>query len=198
MKETSLRLAMHPVIGRIKIQRPLRGRLRKRSDELLDDHLMHRPGPLPVGAVRQPAERRTASQRTVALDGRLPRQIVTQRVVIIEILIALGQPLDALAHPSQHRMFDALGIARIRQHFGQGLGQPKTPVGLAQPRDAAIAGDVPAGKAGGHVALFYGWKLEKFRVANCTGRNGGFPIHVNPIDIGPRTPWRLFLMNFSG
>jgi hypothetical protein len=134
----------------------------------------------------------------VAFDRRLPDQIVTQRVVIVEIFITLSQPVNALAHQTQDRMFDALWIARIGQDFGQGFGQTDVPVGLAQERDAAIAGHVPAGEAGADQALFYGWKMEEFGVTNCTRRSGVFHIHFNPIDIGPRSPVRLFSMKISG
>ena len=69
VKETSLLLPMHPVIGRIKIQDQLRGRWRKRSDELIDDQLMHRPSHWAVGTVLQPAQRRTGGQRLVAFTA---------------------------------------------------------------------------------------------------------------------------------
>ena len=92
VEERALLLAMHPIIRGIKIQDQFGGRRRKGGDELLHEHLMHRPGRLPVGTVLQPAERRTGSQRLVALDGGLPGQIVTERVVIIEVFITLARP----------------------------------------------------------------------------------------------------------
>ncbi len=82
--------------------------------------------------------------------------------------------------------------------FGQGLGQPQSPVSLAQERDAAIAGHLPAGETGAQGALLYGWKLKAFGVTNCTRRSGRFRIHFNPIDIGPRSPLRLFFNEFFG
>lgn len=55
--------AMHAVVGRVKIQNQLGEWSGKRSDELLDQHRLHRPGDLPVGAIFQPAQRGAARQR---------------------------------------------------------------------------------------------------------------------------------------
>jgi hypothetical protein len=95
-------------------------------------------------------------------------------------------------------MLEAIRVTGIRQNLGQGLGQADAPTGLAQQGDAPIAGHVPAGETGSHQTLFYGWKLEEFRVTNCTGRSGVLSIHLKPIDIGPRTPLRFFSRKFSG
>ena len=103
-----------------------------------------------------------------------------------------------MAHQRQQGVFNAAWIARIRQHFGQRLGQTRATVGLAQERDATIAGHVPAGEAGADGALVYGWKVEKFRATNCSRRNGVVLLHIHPIDIGPRSPLRLFSRKFSG
>ena len=97
--------------------------------------------------------------------------------MVIEILVTLSQPVDALADQAQQRMLDALGIARVGQDFGQGLGQTNPPVGLAQQWDAAVAGHVPASETGAERALLYGWKVEEFRVTNCARRSGGFRFH---------------------
>ena len=91
-------------------------------------------------------------------------------------------------------MLDAFRIAPIGQNLGPRLGQTDAPVGLAQQRDAAIAGHLPAGETGADGALSYGWKMEEFRVTNCIRRSGVFRIHFHPIDIGPRSPLRLFAM----
>ena len=95
-------------------------------------------------------------------------------------------------------MFDEGRVARIGQDLGQRLGQAQPTIQLAQERQTAIAGHVAARKAGGKNALFYGWKVEEFGVTNCARRSGGFRIHFNPIDIGPRSPLRLFSMKFLG
>jgi hypothetical protein len=76
--------------------------------------------------------------------------------------------------------------------LGQRPGQTDAAIGLAQQRDAAIAGHLPAGETRLDGALFYGWKVEELRVTNCLRRSGVFRIHFNPIDIGSRTPLRPF------
>src|ERR1035437_5721861 len=77
-------------IGGVEVQDQLPRRLRKRSDELLDQHLMHGPGYLTIGAVLQPAERGTGGQRLVPFDGRLPGQIMAERVVVVEVFVTLA------------------------------------------------------------------------------------------------------------
>jgi hypothetical protein len=85
-------------------------------------------------------------------------------------------------------MFDARGTAWI----GPVPGQTETAVGLAQQRDAPIAGHVPAGEAGADRAFFL--RLENGRIQGgkwcLSQRLVVYSFH--PIDIGRKPSGRFF------
>lgn len=87
---------MHTVIGRVEIEDQLGRCLGKGSDELLDQHLVKSHGGLAVHPLLEPAKRRAGSQFRVTLERRLPGQILPQRRVVIEVLVAQRQSVDAL------------------------------------------------------------------------------------------------------
>lgn len=95
---------------------------------------MDRPGRASAGAILQAAQRGRRGQRAVPIAGRLHQQIVPQRPVIVQILIALNQPEYALAQHVGKAVRDALGIARIGEHPGHRIDQSKAPIELANER----------------------------------------------------------------
>ncbi len=125
---------------------------------------MHGHGTAAVGARFEPAQSRAAAQRRVALDCALPGQIVAQRVVIIEILVAQREAVDALAQQIDLLMGDQLRIARIGQRRIQRAGQPEPAVGLAQEHHAAVAGNLAALEARLDFAPIEAWKIEKLGI----------------------------------
>ena len=159
---------------------------------------MQRPGGGAIGAVLQPAERRTGSQRLDLLDRRLPDRVQPQSVVVVEVFVTVAQAIDALAQQRLLGMLKQGRVARIGQRLRDGLGESQPTIQLAQQRQPAVAGHIPARKTGGDEPLFYGWKFEKLWVTNCAGRSGRLCIHFTPIDIGAHPPLRLFRMKFSG
>ena len=127
-------------------------------------HRVHRHGTAAAGARFEPAQGRAAAQRLVALHRALPGQIVAQRIVIIEILVAQREAVDALPQQTDLLMGDQLRGARIGQRRIQRTGQPKAPIGLAQEHHAAVAGDLAALKTRLDFTPIEAWKLKQFVV----------------------------------
>ncbi len=112
---------MDPIISGVKVQDQLLGNALKAGHELLDEHPRHRPCRVPIRPVFKSTQRWTAGQRITALDHGLPHQIAPQRVVIVEVFVTQGQPVNALAQEVDLAMSDLTGIPRILDHRVQRL-----------------------------------------------------------------------------
>jgi hypothetical protein len=123
--------AMHAIVRGVEVQDQFGRRDTKRGDELVHKNPVHRPGSGAVGPVLQPAERGTGSQRFDLLDGGLPDRIVTERVVIIQVFVAVAQAVEALAQERKLGVFDEGRGARIGQDLGQRFGQAEPTIQLA-------------------------------------------------------------------
>jgi hypothetical protein len=110
----------------------------------------------------EPAQRRTAAERLVALHRALPGQIVPQRIVVIEILVAQREAVDALTQQIDLLMGDQIRMARIGQRRIQRAGQPEASIGLAQKHHATVAGDLPALETRLDFAPIEAWKNKQF------------------------------------
>ena len=115
---------------------------------------------LTVHPVLQPAERGTRRQFLVALQRRLPGRIAPQRGVIVEILVAQGQAVDALAQKRHLFVDDVERVARIGQHPIQRGDEPQTLVGLAQEQHAPVAAHLAPGETRLDLATIKAGKLE--------------------------------------
>ena len=118
------------------------------GDELLDQHAVQCPGLRACGAVLQAAERRRRGQRLVATDGGLHQHIVAQRLVVVQVLVAAAQAVQALRQQVAQAVADALGVARIGDRSGRRAAQPQVLIDLAQQQQPAIAAQVPAAEVG--------------------------------------------------
>jgi hypothetical protein len=74
-------------------------------------------------------------------DGRLQRQIVTQRVVVGDVFPTAAQGIDALREQSAHIMRDAGSATAVAECLGNGAGQSDTFIGLPQQQHAGITAD---------------------------------------------------------
>ena len=152
---------MHAVIRGVEVQDQL-GRWRgKGGDELREKHLVEGHGRPAVRARFQAAEGGAAGEVRVALQGRLPGQIVAQRVVIVEVLVAQGQSENALAQEVHLPVGDQKRVARVAQPPIQGGAEAQAAVRLAQEQNAPVAGDVAAGEAGLDFTAIKAWKVAK-------------------------------------
>ena len=85
-------------------QEPRRNRVRRH--ELLERHLVDRPGAVAVGALLQPARRRRTGQRLHPASRRLQRRIVAQLAVVVQIPVPRGQRVGALPEQLPQRVPD--------------------------------------------------------------------------------------------
>jgi len=97
-------------------------------------------------------------QRFISINKRLIRWIVSQCVMVIEIFVAQGQPIDALSQQMQLLMITALSSSRIIQKPGKSLGQSQFPISLPNQQTSSITGDVATGKINIDLSGFTGWK----------------------------------------
>ena len=124
------------------------GRALVAGDELLDEHAVQRHRLRSRGARLQAAQRGRARQRIDSADRGLHQQVVSQRVVVVEIFVAAAQPVDALRQQISQAVRDARRIARIAQHRGRRAAQTDALVDSSQQQQAAVRADVAAFEVG--------------------------------------------------
>ena len=162
VEEPALLIAMDPVISRVEVQHQfLRPALAEGGDKLLDQHPVDGRRRGAVCLPLQPAKSGAAGQRLAPLHRRLPRQIMAQRVVIVEILVPQGQTVDALPQQIGQGMGDQRRIAPIPQHLRHGPGQSHPAVRLPQEHHPAIAGDIAARETPLDFAAIKAWKTKR-------------------------------------
>ncbi len=155
---------MHAIIGRIKVEDQLGRRLRKRRDKRLPQHPVHGHRTGPRGAGLEPAERRTGAQRRVPLQRALPHDIPPQRIMIVEILVAQRQSIDALPHQRHLLVHDEARMPRIRHRRRKRRRQPQPPIRFPQQHHPTVAGDLAALKTGLDFPPIKAWKSKEFIV----------------------------------
>jgi hypothetical protein len=142
MEKPALLMAVHPVVGGVKIEDQPLGRLAEGGDELLHEHLMHGHGTLAVGALFESAEGWAGGERGVAMDGSLPEEIVAEGIVVVEILVALGESEDALTQELLPSVGDEGRMSVIVERPTEILDQAEAFFELTQEDQTAVAGDV--------------------------------------------------------
>ena len=102
VKEGAGLLAVHRIIGGVKVQYQLIRRLWVRLIETLHqkgaDLLEHRG----VDPIFEPAQRRRTGQLLIPIDSGLDGWIVSQGVMIDKVFIAQRQSVNSLAHHIHH------------------------------------------------------------------------------------------------
>jgi hypothetical protein len=90
----------------------------------------------------QPVQRALAGQRffQLALAAEQPQQRVgAQLLMIVEILVAQRQPVDALREHLGNPVLDPFRVAPVPEAGGQPVQQADTPAGLAQQQRPTVA-----------------------------------------------------------
>ena len=95
----------------------------------------------------------------------MQRQVVAQFAMIVQVLVAQGQTIDALLEKFLLGMITAGLAAGILEGSGDRSRQPHGLIDLGQKRDTPIAGNVAAAKIGFNFTAFNGWKFERSLVA---------------------------------
>lgn len=88
----------------------------------------------------------------------LQGDVVTQGLVVIEILIAQDQAEDTLANQRFRAVQAELRITFIIQSASYRTRQPHLTIELTQQQNAAVGGDVAAIEAGENLTAFAAWK----------------------------------------
>jgi hypothetical protein len=186
VKEAALLRAMHRIIRGIQIQHDLgRRRRRVRLYEQVDEEAIH--GVMidrDLFVARLCGDRRAgefkAIERALAGAGRgeigrfgehRDQGIMTQRVVIVQILVPQRESVHALPHERLDRMRDARRIAMVREAGGKPCQEAGRAVGLPEQQRAAVRGQRAAIKPGHHRATRHGLKCQRFRRTLC-GHSG--------------------------
>jgi hypothetical protein len=91
--------------------------------------------------------------------------------MIVEIFIAQGQAIKALAQQAGQIVRAAGTTARIVQRFGHCRAQSKLTIGLAEQQHAAVAGDIAAIELRLDPAAFTGCKTTRLLGTFCHGQS---------------------------
>ena len=146
LREFLLSVQRH--IGSVDVEHQLGRRHPMCGDELRDQHFVQRPGLGTSGAVLEPAEGGRRSQWHIAADGGLHQHVATQRLVVVQILVAAAQAVHALREKLLQAVFDATGLAWIGQRSRRRAGQADVAIDLAQQHQAAVAAQLSAAEVG--------------------------------------------------
>ena len=81
--------------------------------------------------------------------------------MIVQILVARRQPVDALAQQIDLAVGDQIGIARIVKCRIEGAGETEPPVGLPQEHQPAVAADIAPGEIYFNFSAIKAWKIQR-------------------------------------
>ena len=161
--EAAFLLAVQGHVGGIGIEHDQAWRARLRFQEHVDEQSLdgvaivtelviarRRMGGALFGRVLKPIERAFTGECRAILAARLHlahqrRQngIVSQVVVIIDVLVAERQTEYALAYQRGDGVLDEIGVAFVRERRGETLDQSDCLVGRTQQQSARVRGDRP-------------------------------------------------------
>lgn len=147
MEEAPLLLAVHGIVGGIEVEDELLRSSRKRGDEPIQDDRVNGHCRGPIGALLESAQRRARSPRRRLPEHRLRCKVVAQPVVIVEVFVALHQPVDPLAQHLHDTVIDPAGITTILQRLRHPLDQPKLGIRPAHQQQPRIRGYIAAIKS---------------------------------------------------
>ena len=168
VKEAAFLVAVQGHVGGVEIERDHGGRHRMRLQEDIDEQPLDGPGVVAdlvvtgrrfvlalLRRVLQPVERALASQRRTALVARCQlahhgreHRIMTQLVVVVDVLIAECQTDHALADQRWNGVLDPVGMARVGEGGGEPADQAYGLVGGTEQQRARVGGDLPPIEAG--------------------------------------------------
>jgi hypothetical protein len=113
-----------------------------------------------------------SSKRILFTDRHGKERIESQKIMIIKILVACGQPQQTLGNQFADGVFDQERATQIAKAPGQRPRNPQTLIELTQQEHAAIAADKPRGEVGKHLARTQAIKEQWLAVSRKLGRRG--------------------------
>ncbi|BCB73025.1 hypothetical protein HMEPL2_33760 [Vreelandella aquamarina] len=129
--------------------------------------------PVPVGLLFEATQGGLAGQHAIGIDGGLQSDVVTQRMVVVEILIAQRQAEHALSNQGFRSVLAALRVSRIAQSASYRARQPHLTIELTQQQDTAVGSDITAIETGDDLTAFTAWKGSGRRGTFCHGGCSG-------------------------
>ena len=153
MEEPALLMPVQRVVGGVEVEHDLPGRLRVRLEEQVDEQRLDRRGvvaDLPVAGgdlARQfePVQRRLAGDRRAALAPRRElagqhrhHRVVTEFVVIVQVLVAEGDAEHALADEGRDRVLDQPRVPRVAEASGEPANQIQSAIRRAEQQPSGV------------------------------------------------------------
>ena len=153
VEEVLLLVAVDRVVGGVDVEGEFGGRRLERREELVDQDGRDADEVGAGDAVLEPAERGGRGEFGGAVDfgvvGRgLPERIAPEELVVVEVLVAGGEPEDPLGQERPLRVDDAFGRAGIGDGRVERRREADAAVGLTQQQQAGIGRDVAGGELG--------------------------------------------------
>ena len=185
MEEPAFLPAVQRIVGRVKVQDDLVGRALSRLEKQINQQSLDRRAvvsDLVVEAWRllrslQTVQRRFAGDRSAIGPSRLQfarqhgeQRIVSQSVMVVQVLIAQRQAEYPLTHERRNRMLDQRGIAPINKTARGAFDQLHGLVRAAQQQSPGVRRHRPPAEIGDHLALFHGCKFKQRRATLCLHR----------------------------
>jgi len=139
--------------GGVDVEDEFGGRRVERREELIDEDGGDAEEVGAADAILEPAERRGRSEFGGAVDfgvvgGGLPERIAAQEAVVVEVLIAGGEPEYPLGQERLLRVDDAFGGAESGDGRVERRGETDSAVGLSEEQQAGVGRDVAGGELG--------------------------------------------------
>jgi len=117
---------------------------------------------LPIRPVLETAQGRGTGHTLIPFHRRLQCHVVTQRLMIVQVLIAQGNRIQALPQQALMIVIATDLMARIPKCSRNHRAQTQQTIGLSQQQHAAIRGDVTAVEISFNNTAINPWKLERF------------------------------------
>ena len=117
-------------------------------------------------------------ERIAFIAGGGQERVQPKGVVIVEVFITQGQPIEPLGQQLREGVIDKALIASIGKTTGQGAGETQAMIDLAQEQDAAVAGEKTAGKIGHDFARAQILKEHGLITTVCSRSSGGLCFHL--------------------
>ena len=173
MEKPAILISVHRIVGCIEVEYDLFWWHGMRSNEAIDEQGVHLNCGLALCNILEAAERRGACQRPIATDRCLQGDIMPKFIVVVEILFAASNGIDALAKHLLEGMAHARLATGVGNGSGGGAGQSQFFIRLPQQQNSAVGGDVPSRKIDGDLSGFTGWKTK---IRLCTFCHSVFPV----------------------
>ena len=180
VEEAPFLAAMDLVVGRIQIENDPFRRLRVSLQESIDQEAIDRLGvvddPLvpilsvPFRRQLQPVERALACQRLARislLHQGCDQRIMTELVMVVEVLVAQRQCHHPLADQALHRVFHQLGVPIVAKAGCELTQQTRPPFDLSQQEPTAVRTELSAVKSGHDLTLSHPLETQLFNATLC-------------------------------